>query len=139
MGVHTIITLWRGLVVTAIVSGSAFFALADLSGLALEGYDDHHLHFAAFAGMTLLAVSAYPRASLTHLLLAFGLLAGLTELLQFLPGVQRQPDWSDFGFDILGIDCTLIVVALLRLLLWRTLEPPNTLSVQVTLQHVDPG
>ena len=87
------------------------------------GYDDSLLHFVAFVGMTLLVVTAYPRAPLTHLLLAFGLLAGLTELLQFLPGVQRQPDWSDFSFDILGIDCALILVGLLRALLRRAHEP----------------
>ena len=104
---------------TAIASGSVFFALADMSGLPLAGYDDSSLHFVAFAAMTLLAVSTYPRASLTHLLFAFGLLAGLTELLQFLPGVHREPDWSDFAFDILGIDCALIVVALLRRLFPR--------------------
>jgi hypothetical protein len=113
-------TIWRGLVLTAIVSGSVFFALADTSGLPLAGYDDSLLHFAAFAAMTLLAVTAYPRAPLTHLLLAFGLLAELTELLQFLPGVHRQPDWSDFGYDILGVDFALILVGLLRLLFWRT-------------------
>lgn len=139
MTVPSLITIWRGLVLTAIASGSVFFALADISGLPFAGYDDSLLHFAAFAAMTLLAVTAYPRAPLTHLLLAFGLLAGVTELLQFLPNVQRQPDWSDFGFDILGIDCALIVVGLLRLLFWRTPEPPSTLSVQATLHHVDPG
>lgn len=123
MTVPGLATLWRGLVLTAIVSGSVFFALADMSGLPLAGYDDSLLHFVAFAAMTLLAVTAYPRAPLTHLLLAFALLAGVTELRQFLPGVQRQPDWSDFGFDILGIDCALIVVAVLRGLLQRAPGP----------------
>jgi hypothetical protein len=75
--------------------------------------------------MTLLAVSAYPRASLTHLLFALGLLAGATELLQFLPDVERQPDWADFGFDILGIDTALICAALLRLLLSRRPQVPE--------------
>jgi len=116
--------IWRGVVLTAIASGSVFFALADMSGLPLAGYDDSLLHFAAIAAMTLLTVSAYPRAPLTHLLLAFGLLAGLTELLQFLPGVHREPDWSDFGFDLLGIDCALFLVALLRRLLpWPNGSP----------------
>ena len=114
MSSHAIATIWRGLVLIAIVTGSAFFALADLSGLPLEGYDDAHLHFASFFGMTLLAVSAYLRAPLTHVLFALGLLAGITELLQFLPGVHREPDWTDFAFDILGIDCALIVAACLR-------------------------
>ena len=114
MTVPGLATIWRGLVLTAIASGSVFFALADMSGIPLAGYDDSLLHFLALAAMSLLAVTAYPRAPLTHLLLAFGLLAGLTELLQFLPGMHREPDWSDFAFDILGIDCALIVVAWLR-------------------------
>lgn len=125
MTVPGLATIWRGLVLTAIVSGSVFFALADISGQPLSGYDDSLLHFLAFAAMTLLAVTAYPRAPLAHLLLAFGLLAGVTELLQFLPGVKRQPDWSDFGFDILGIDCALIVVGLLRALWWHAPEPAD--------------
>lgn len=54
----TLLIIWRGLVVIVIPSGSLFFALADLSSLPLEAYDDDHLHFAAFFGMTLLAVSA---------------------------------------------------------------------------------
>ncbi|KPF61793.1 hypothetical protein [Porphyrobacter sp. AAP60] len=138
MIIPSLITIWRGLVLTAIVSGSVFFALADISGLPLAGYDDSLLHFVAFAAMTLLAVTAYSRTPLTHLILTFGLLAGLTELLQFLPGVERQPDWSDFGFDILGIDCALIVVGLLRLLFWCAPEQFSTLSVHAAIQHVDP-
>ena len=122
MTVPRFAAIWRGLVLTAIAAGSVFFALADRAGLPAAGYADSLLHFAAFAAMTLLAVTAYPRAPLTHLLLAFGVLAGLTELLQFLPDVHRQPDWSDFGFDILGIDCAMILVGLLRLLFWRTLR-----------------
>lgn len=114
-----IATLWRGLVVTAILSGSGFLAVADLSGLPLEGIDDRLLHFAAFFVATLLAVSAYPRVPRSHVLLALGLLAGATELRQFMPGTGRQPDWRDFGFDILGIDTALILVALWRVLRWR--------------------
>ncbi|GAA0762454.1 hypothetical protein FHS52_003231 [Erythromicrobium ramosum] len=124
MSSHAIATIWRGFVLIAIVSGSAFFALADLSSLPLEGYDDAHLHFAAFVGMTILAASAYPHLPLTHLLLAMGVWAGITELLQFLPGVHREPDWSDFAFDILGIDCALIVVAWLRRLVLQASGVP---------------
>lgn len=117
-------TIWRAVVVTALLSGSASLAVTDLSGLRLSGFDDRHLHFAAFFGATLLAVSAYPRTPLAHLLLALGILAGATELLQFLPGVRREPDWSDFAFDILGIDCALIIVAVLRWLFRQAPAPP---------------
>ena len=121
LNARVITTIWRVLVVTMILSGSAIVAVADLSGLPLSGFDDRHLHFAAFFGATLLAVSAYLRAPLTHVLLVLALLAGITELLQFLPGVNREPDWSDFAFDILGIDCALIAVAVLR---WLFLQAP---------------
>lgn len=117
MTLSLLATIWRALVVTALVSGSASLAVTDLSGLPLADFDDHHLHFIAFFGATLLAMSAYQRAPLTHVLLVLALLAGVTELLQFLPGVHREPYWSDFAFDILGIDCALIIFAALRWLL----------------------
>lgn len=122
-------TIWRGVVVTAILTGSAFLAVADLSGLPLECIDDHPLHFAAFFAATLLAVSAYPRRPLIHLLVALGLLAAVTELLQFAPGTGRQPDWRDFGFDILGINTALILVALWRVL--RCCRPQSSSVSQV--------
>lgn len=123
---HAITTIWRVLVVAMILSGSAFLAVTDLSGLLLSGFDDRHLHFAAFFGAALLAVSAYPRAPLTYILLALGFLAGITELLQFLPRVNRDPDWSDFAFDILGVDCALIVAAVWRSLFQHTPAAPTS-------------
>lgn len=78
----------------------------------------------AFFGATLLTMSAYPRAPLPHVLLVLAFLAGVTELLQFLPGVHREPDWSDFAFDILGIDCALIIVAVVRWLFRQAPEAP---------------
>jgi hypothetical protein len=80
------------MVVTMILSGSAFLAITDLSGLPLSGFNDRHLHFMAFFEATLLTMSAYSRAPLIHVLLMLAILAGATELLQFLPGVHRQPD-----------------------------------------------
>lgn len=118
-------TIWRLLVVTALLSGSTSLAIADLSGLPLSGLDDRNLHFAAFFGATLLVASAYLRAPLTYLLLALGLLAGITELLQFLPRVNREPDWGDFAFDILGVDCALILVAVLRVLFRQAPAAPT--------------
>lgn len=123
MSGHWVATFWRCVVVTAILSGSAFLAVADLPGLPFEGVDDRLLHYAAFFGATLLAFSAYPRVPLTHVLVALGLLAGMTELLQFTPRTGRQPDLRDFGFDILGIDTALMILVALRLVLrWR--RPP---------------
>lgn len=114
MTLSLLATIWRALVVTALVSGSAFLAITDLSGLPIADFDDRQLHFVAFFGATLLAMSAHPRAPLTYVLLMLAILAGITELLQFLPGVHREPDWSDLAFDILGVDCALIIVAALQ-------------------------
>lgn len=109
--------------VTVILSGSAFLAVADLSGLPFEGVDGRLLHFAAFFLSTPLVVSAYPRAPLTHILIALALLAGITELLQFTPRPGRKPDVRDFGFDILGIDTALMILVALRLV-FRWSRPP---------------
>jgi VanZ family protein len=81
---------------------------------------DAHLHFAAFAVITLLAVTAFPRIPLSHMFVGLALLGGAIELLQFVPGVGRQPDWADFGFNILGIDSVLIIMGVVRRV-WRPL------------------
>jgi hypothetical protein len=106
-------TIWRGVVVTAITAACAIIAFAPSPGWAMQEYDGH-LHFAAFAVITLLAVTAFPRIPLSHMLMGLALLGGAIEFLQFTPGVGRQPDLADFGFNLLGIDCALILAALLR-------------------------
>jgi hypothetical protein len=111
-------SLWRAFAVTAIVTASAVIALAPSPGWPIHEYDAH-LHFSAFAVITLLAVTAFPRVSLGRMLVGLALLGGVIELLQFTPGFNRQPDWADFGFNILGIDAALIVVALARRLFLR--------------------
>lgn len=108
-------TFRRGLVVMVILVMSAFIAFGRLQrdGWAFNEYDAE-MHFAAFATITLLAVIAWPRAALVHLFAALTLLAGVTELLQFAPGLIRTPSWSDFGFNICGILAMLGIVAALR-------------------------
>ncbi len=111
-------TVWRCLVVTAILVASLVIAFADVSGLPIMVHDKW-LHFSAFAVMTPLAVTAFPDARLSHVLVALALLGGVIELLQFMPGLKRQPDWSDFAFNVLGIDAALLVVVLARWLFRR--------------------
>lgn len=113
MSAATLATIWRGVVLTAITAACAIIAFAPSPGWAMQEYDAH-LHFAAFAVITLLAVSAFPRIPVSHMLVGLALLGGAIELLQFTPGVGRQPDWADFAFNLLGIDCALILAALLR-------------------------
>jgi hypothetical protein len=111
-------TAWRCLAVTAIFVASAAIAFADVSSLPIMAHDKW-LHFSAFAAMTLLAVTAFPDVRLSHMLVVLAILGGVIELLQFMPGTNRQPDWADFGFNFLGIDAMLIIVAMARLFFRR--------------------
>lgn len=93
-------------------------AFASSSRWPIQDYDAY-LHFAAFATITLLAVIAWPRAAIGQLFAGLTVLAGMTELLQFVPGISRTPSWSDFGFNICGIVTMLCVVAAARALVRR--------------------
>lgn len=114
MSAHTLAIIWRCLAFSAIVIAAAVIAFADTAGsLPVQEYDAY-LHFAAFVLVTLLALTAFPRAPLTTMLFALVLLGGITELLQFTPGLKRQPDLTDFGFNVLGIDVVLAIVTVAR-------------------------
>jgi hypothetical protein len=119
---HTFASIGRFLALVAIATASALIAFADTTGWQILEYDAY-LHCGAFAGITLLAVMAFPQVPLSHMLVRLALLGGAIELLQFTPGLNRQPDWSDFGFNVLGIDAMLIAFALVR----RVLRPPPSL------------
>ena len=105
--------LWRGLVIMAIFGLAGTIAFASSPGWAIQDYDGY-LHFAAFAVITLLAVTAYPKVALSHIAVGVAILGGTTELLQFVPGVNRQPSWADFFFNLLGAASMLTFAALLR-------------------------
>lgn len=110
-------TLRRGLVVAVILTIAGFVAFGHLppDGFPFQRYDAH-LHFSAFAAITLLAVIAWPRAAIGHLLASLAILAGVTELMQFTPGISRTPSWSDLAFNICGIAAMLGVVTAARAL-----------------------
>lgn len=102
-----LLIIWRGLAVTAIALSGAVIAFANLSGFGpVQDYDDY-FHFGSFAAITLVAVTAFPRVPLIHMLAGLAIMGGVTELLQFAPSLKRQPDWADFGFNVLGIDTAL--------------------------------
>lgn len=121
---RTLAILWRALAITAITLTGAVIAFANVTGLGSIQEYDAYFHFGAFAGITFLAVTAFPQVCLSYMLVGLALLGGVTELLQFTPGLKRQPDLADFGFNILGIDAMLIVIALVR----RFLQPPPSLT-----------
>lgn len=122
MSPHTLAIIWRVLAITAIATTGAVIAFANVSGLLLVQEYDAYFHFGAFAGITLLAVTAFPRVPLSYLLVGLALLGGLTELLQFMPAVNRQPDWRDFGFDVLGIDTVIVIVWCVRRFFRRSVD-----------------
>ncbi len=118
MSLPSLCTLWRVIVVAVIVTASALIAFAQAPNWPIQEYDAY-LHFSAFAVITLLAATAFPRVSLGRMLVGLALLGGVIELLQFLPGTKRQPDWSDFAFNVLGIDAALLAVVVVRWLFRR--------------------
>lgn len=105
--------IWRGIVVMTILVVVVVMAVASFPGWALQDFDAA-LHFAAFAVITGLTVLALPRVALSHIFVGLATLGGVTELLQFLPGIRRQPDWIDFAFNVFGITIMLVVVAMWR-------------------------
>lgn len=105
--------IWRNLAVTVILALGGMMAFASPRGWTLQDYDAP-LHFTAFAIITLLTVVVYSRVALSHIFVGLAILGGVTELLQFTPGVSRTPSWSDFTFNVFGIFSMLAVVALLR-------------------------
>lgn len=108
-------TVRRSLVlaVMLVMSGLIAFGRLQFDGLVIQNHDAY-LHFAAFATIALLAIFAWPGTGLSKLFAGLTILAGLTELLQFTPGLNRTPSWSDFGFNICGIATMLCLVAVAR-------------------------
>jgi VanZ family protein len=135
---HTFASITRLLALVAIATASAVIAFADTTGWHILEYDAY-LHCAAFAGITLLAVMAFPQVPLSHMLIWLALLGGAIELLQFTPGLKRQPDWADFGFNVLGIDAMMLAVALVRRLSGRALndDDPERFSgaARASIEH----
>jgi hypothetical protein len=64
-------------------------------------------HMAAFLTITLLGCAAYPRLSRTRLLVALVVFGGLIELVQLIPQLHRDSEWSDWLADIAA---TLVAV-----------------------------
>jgi hypothetical protein len=71
-------------------------------------------HLLAFAVLSLLGSSAYPRAKLTTIGLSLVLLGGAIELAQSIPALNRHPSLLDWALDAAAIVATLAAVKLLR-------------------------
>lgn len=90
-------------------------ALVPTPPALLAGIPDKAQHFIGFSTLALLATLAYPRVALPVIglgLSAFGL---VIEILQSLPGIDRDADLMDGVVNALGIVSILILVHLFRL------------------------
>lgn len=76
---------------------------------------DKLVHACAFYVLGVLALAAYPRASLIRVVLALAAFGGLIELLQAIPVLQRDADWDDWAADWVGIAMAMIPVVVHRL------------------------
>ncbi|MBC6980489.1 VanZ family protein [Caulobacter sp. 17J80-11] len=107
-----------GVLAKAAFVGAAGFALWNA---LIPGGDDKSLffwdklaHFTAFYVVALLAIPAFPRASLAVIAVALTGLGVLIEVLQALPMIHRDSDVKDVVADVAGI-----AFALLPVLAWR--------------------
>ena len=100
-------------VVLALVAAIPLSVVGPAIDFPLQEYD-HYLHLAAFTGMTVLVAWAYPDTQAWELFLPLVGLGAVTELVQALPGVRREADWVDFGFNVIAIVVTLDIIAVCR-------------------------
>lgn len=104
-----LLVIWVLLILTAtLIPGRG---LAHLPDVSLISGADLWIHGLLFCGLGFIATSAYPatgdrlwqnRKVLT-LLLAGTVFGGITELLQAVLPIQRDPSWFDFLADIAGL------------------------------------
>lgn len=74
---------------------------------------DKLLHIIAFVALSSLGVLAYPVTLLT-MLLGLCLFGGLIELVQSIPGLNRDASLADWLADAVAVAAVLLPVALIR-------------------------
>lgn len=77
---------------------------------------DKLLHMTAFVALSSLGVLAYP-ATLLTMLLGLCLFGGVIELVQSIPGLNRDASLADWMADAVAVAAVLLPVALIRR--WR--------------------
>jgi hypothetical protein len=99
--------------------GAALFAfvMATLPQPVELPTSDKVQHMAAFFTITVLGRWAFPRAAWWKLALALVAFGGLIELVQLIPELHRDSEWSDWFADIVAIGAGLIVAELVQRLL----------------------
>lgn len=76
--------------------------------------NDKLLHILAFAVLALLAAFAYPRIRLLTILAGLSSFGAMIELVQLIPALNREADWTDWAADTLAAAAVLGCVFLLR-------------------------
>ena len=89
------------------------------SALLVAG--DKVLHMAAFAVLSLLAILAFPRRKLIERFAGLAALGGLIEVLQMIPALRRDAEFSDWLADCAAI---ALVILLCRAVQYLFAEPP---------------
>ena len=72
-------------------------------------------HILAFAVLTILALSAYPRTPWGRVVLCLIAFGGLIELVQAIPALHRDSDWRDWLADAGAVLAALAVVQIVHL------------------------
>lgn len=86
------------LVATTILGLALAPAMPDLAPV-----NDKVQHMAAFAALTIVACLGYPRAPFRFIFAGLALFGGLIEILQMIPALHRDAEFSDWLADILAI------------------------------------
>lgn len=87
-----------------------FLALTQSQIPFLDGFDEKAQHSAAFVALGSLSAIALPRWNWIALLAVITVFGGAIELLQALPQIGRDAEWSDLVIDILAALIGLLIV-----------------------------
>ena len=91
------------------------FTMAELPQPVLElSSSDKVQHMVAFFTITTLGCTAYRGLSRAKLMLAIIAFGGLIELVQMVPELHRDAEWSDWAADILAVLLALAITHLIE-------------------------
>lgn len=103
--------LVRTMLLLALAFAVAMALLPNPPQLGPEEATDKIRHAAAFATLSLLAVQAYPQASLWRVGERLSFLGALIEVAQSIPALHRDCDIRDWIADTVAIAVVLLLVA----------------------------
>ena len=84
-------------------------------------------HFIAFYGLTGLGVAAFPRGRLWVIAVSLSAFGALIEVVQGLPGVNRDRDFWDWAADSIAI---IAALSPMLLVWWRAQADPDQKNIE---------